>query len=112
MNKLSIDNTAEQNIQICMKELSRLRVETEKDDVEIYSNSFGFGTGLIRLCVVITRNKAWEYNLIHYQAIYNTDKNGKEIYGYVVDYQLKDAPVEEMMKYCLKYPYSYYAVRY
>lgn len=66
--KLSMDNTPKQNIEICKEEIIKLRKETEKDDVEIYSDSFGFGTGLTRLCIVITRNSLGEYSLIHYQA--------------------------------------------
>ena len=106
-----MSNTPQQNSKICMQEIINLRAETEKDDVEIFAETYGFGTGLLRLSIVITRNSEGKYNFIHYQAVTNKIDD-EEVYSYIVDYKLKEVDVEEMMSYCIKYPFRFYAERY
>ncbi len=78
----------------------------------IWDDSFGFGVGAIRLCVVITKNKDDQYSLIHYQLASKGEGTWDDDNFYVVDYRKKEVDAEEMMSYCLKYPYSFYAVRF
>jgi hypothetical protein len=106
------DGTIERNSEISGEEIEKMRKETEGDDEEIYCQSFGFGVGVIRLCVVIAKNSDDKYSLIHYQlAGEEGGKWGSNCF-YVVDYKKKEIDIKEMMGYCLKYPYHFYAVRF
>lgn len=106
------DGTIERNLKISEEEVIKIREETEGDDKEIFCDSFGFGVGVIRLCVVITKNKDDKYSLIHYQLASEGEGTWEDNNFYVVDYKKKEVDIEEMMGYCLKYPYRHYAVRY
>ncbi len=106
------DGTIERNMETCMVEIEKLRKETEGEDEEIFCDSFGFGVGAIRLCIVVTKNKDDKYNLIHYQLASKGEGKWDDDCLYVVNYRKKEVDVKEMMGYCLKYPYTHNAMRY